>query len=210
MNVRGVRQVFRRVFLARRMRAFLRTFEPTDRTAILDVGGTPYAWELVGWRFPVEFLNVRSPRPRGDGPSIHSFAQGDGTDMAYPDKAYDIVFSNSVIEHLSSFESQRRFAREVRRVGKQLWVQTPARSFLVEPHLVTPFIHYLPKRVQGRLIRNFTIWGLMERPSEDQIATFLREMRLLSYGEMQELFPDCEVRRERMLFFTKSYIAVRR
>ena len=53
-------------------------------------------------------------------------------------------YSNSVIEHLHEFDQQKRFADEVRRVGRKLWVQTPARGFFVEPHLITPFIHYLP------------------------------------------------------------------
>ncbi|WP_255695553.1 methyltransferase domain-containing protein [Rhodohalobacter sp. 614A] len=54
------------------------------------------------------------------------YVQGDALDMhMFEDKSFDVVFSNSVIEHVGSFENQRRFADEVRRVGKAYWVQTP-------------------------------------------------------------------------------------
>ena len=90
-----------------------------------------------------------------------------------------------------------------------LWIQTPAREFFIEPHLLTPFIHYLPRSVQARLLRYFTVWGLMTRPSPKEVAGFLDEVRLLTYREMQELFPDCQILRERFMGFTKSYVAVR-
>ena len=39
---------------------------------------------------------------------------------------------------------------------------------------------------------------------------FLNEVRLLKYGEMQELFPDCEIHCEKVFGITKSYIAIRK
>jgi hypothetical protein len=35
------------------------------------------------------------------------------------------------------------------------------------------------------------------------------EVRLLTYSEMKQLFPDCVILKERVLGLTKSYIAVR-
>ena len=103
--------------------------------------------------------------------------------------------SNSVIEHLSSFERQQAFASEARRVGRALWIQTPAKEFFIEPHLLAPFIHYFPVSFQRRLIRHFTIWGLVTKPSPAAIESFLQEVRLISFGEMQQLFPDCKIHR---------------
>jgi 2-polyprenyl-3-methyl-5-hydroxy-6-metoxy-1,4-benzoquinol methylase len=61
-------------------------------------------------------------------------------------RSFDIVFSNSVIEHVGDAESQQQFAHEIARVGRAYWVQTPNRRFPVEPHLLTPFLHFLPTR----------------------------------------------------------------
>jgi hypothetical protein len=88
-------------------------------------------------------------------------------------------------------------------------VQTPSRWFPIEPHLIAPFIHYFSKRIQRRLIRYFTVWGWLTRPTQHQITAFLDEVRLLTYREMVELFPDCSILRERILGLTKSFIAVR-
>jgi hypothetical protein len=94
-------------------------------------------------------------------------------------------------------------------VGRKLWVQTPARGFFIEPHLLAPFIHWLPIRWQRRLIRNFTPWGWFNRPTAVQVEDLLAEVRLLTRAEMEVLFPDCEILEEKFLGLTKSYVAVR-
>jgi hypothetical protein len=141
-------------------------------------------------------------------PSITTIV-GDGCALPYGDGAFDIVFSNSVIEHLGTAERQKKFAAELRRVGRSLWVQTPAKSFPIESHLLTPFIHYLPVAARVKLLRRFTTWGLLTKPSPQQVEAFLAEVRLLSASEMQALFPDCTLVRERVIGLSKSYIAVR-
>ncbi|MFN8160099.1 MAG: hypothetical protein U0R52_03525 [Solirubrobacterales bacterium] len=88
-------------------------------------------------------------------------------------------------------------------------MQTPSRWFPVEPHLLTPFVHYLPRAAQRRLLRNFTVWGIATRPDRQYVDRMLEELELLSPGEMRRLFPGCEVRRERILGMSKSLIAVR-
>ena len=209
MDVHSVYAFFLRPFRRRRMRAFERSFRPSERTTILDVGGTPFNWELAGIRSQLTLLNL-SPPERSDAlPANYHLVQGSGTQLEFADGAFDVLFSNSVIEHLASWEQQRAFARELRRVGRGLWVQTPARGFPIEPHLMTPFLHYLPLAWRRRLLRNFSVWGWIARPSQKAVEDFLRQTRLLGYQEMRELFPDCEIRRERFLGLTKSYVAVR-
>jgi len=94
-------------------------------------------------------------------------------------------------------------------MAPKYWIQTPARSFPIEPHLITLFIHYLPKSLQQRLIRWFTVWGWMTKPSAEKVSVFLEEVRLLTYKEMRALFPDGKIIRERFLGLTKSYIALK-
>lgn len=71
---------------------------------------------------------------------------GDATDLReFGDSSFDVVFSNSVIEHLFTFENQRRMAREVQRVGKAFWVQTPNFWFPMEPHFHVPGWQWMPR-----------------------------------------------------------------
>lgn len=179
-----------------------------DGMHIVDIGGTQYNWQFFNHRCRIVIVNLAKPTDWDEQVKDISFEQGDGTKMKYASKAFDIVYSNSVIEHLGTWENQRAFANECSRVGKELWIQTPARCFPVEPHLITPFIHWLPIKMQAGLMRNFTIWGLITRPTRQFIDGFLKERRLLSCREMKMLFPDCRIMKERFLGMTKSYIAV--
>ncbi len=192
------------------MKVFAETFNPVPQTKILDVGGTSYNWKFIDCKSQVTLLNLSIPEDISSEPDNLKFVEGNGTDLKYADFEFDICYSNSVIEHLGSLENQKSFAFEVCRVGRKVWVQTPARSFFFEPHLLTPFIHFLPKNIQRKLIRNFTIWGLITRPDKERVEKLLNEIRLLSFDEMKMLFPDCEIRKERFLFFTKAFLAVRK
>ena len=193
-----------RRFRRDRMAIFQRYFPLTPDTRILDVGGTKLNWTLLPARPMITLLNLPSS---GEATVI-----GDGRYVPFRDRSFDIVFSNSVIEHISTPEDQRRFADEVRRTGRAYWVQTPDRRFPVEPHLLTPFIHWLPKRVRAAIARRFTFWSLIERPTPDRWEYYIRhcseEVRLLGARELQSMCPEAEIIRERFLGFSKSLIAV--
>ena len=192
------------------MRLFHDVFQPERGKRILDVGGTHQTWLLVDIAPDVTLLNIDPSGSNTDLPANLHYEQGDGTRLPYPDGAFDICFSNSTIEHVHSWKRQQAFASEMRRVAREIWLQTPAREFFIEPHWIAPFIHWLPKARQRQLARNFTIYGLVFRPTSARVRELVDEFRLLSYAELVELFPDCEIWRERFLGMTKSYIVVRR
>jgi Methyltransferase domain len=133
--------------------------------------------------------------------------------LPFKDAAFDIAFSNSVIEHVGTREDQKMFAEEIARVARFYWVQTPNRGFPVELHLMLPFIHYLPRAWQRQIIKRFTVWELLVRPSESQrsfyIEHFLNDIKLLDKIDLQCLFPDAKILSERVLGVAKSLIAVR-
>jgi Methyltransferase domain len=197
------------LFRPRRMRRFLRLFEPSRETRILDVGGLPICWQGVPCDAQITLLNLYAldDYDRSFMTSNQSTVVGDGTCLDYEDQSFDIVFSNSVIEHVGTMARQTQFAAEAKRVGKGHWIQTPAREFFLEPHYFGPFIHWFPRDVQRRLLRNFTLWGLLGRPTPEHISLVLAELRLLTRTEFRGLFPDCEVWIERFLGMPKSYTA---
>jgi len=206
MNIHSLYYPFLRYFRTKRMRQFCYLFRLTKATKVLDVGGDLFNWSFVSTIPSLTIVNLYSPRERGNN---FAWVIANGQHLPFKDGAFDITYSNSVIEHLGDLASQQTFAREVSRVAARYFVQTPNKWFPVEPHLITPFIHYLPKTVQKRLLRNFTIWGLVTRPTIQQCDNFLQEVRLLDEQELRQLFPDAEIWHERVLGLTKSLIAVR-
>jgi hypothetical protein len=192
------------------MQRFMRELGITAATRVLDVGGTTEAWEILPVRPRVTLLNT--PRTKGEMEDAWAWVAGDGRALPFADGAFDVVFSNSVIEHVGDEASQQRFAREVARVGRAYWVQTPNRWFPVEQHLLTPLVHWLPKRWQRWVVPRFTVWSLVARAAPDRreyyLTHYLDEVRLLSAGEFTGLFPGARVIRERFCGWTKSLVAV--
>ena len=201
--------LYERVFIPfrrRRMNRFFALFTPSTDIRVLDIGGTAETWssEAEGCaRFPVTLINTYDYGPIED--KRFTSIAGDATALPFADNAFDIAFSNSVIEHLGTWEKQQVFAREARRVARKLWIQTPARSFPIEAHLLAPYIQYLPKSVQHRIAR-WTPRGLLQPGLVHEIVD---EVRLLTHREVKLLFPDCLILKERVLGLTKSYVAIR-
>lgn len=97
--------------------------------------------------------------------------------MPFPDNIFDVVFSNSVVEHLPVV-LRWPYAREIRRVSSRYFVQTPNRHFRAA--LLAPFAQYTPKFIQD----SHTV------------------------HELQDLFPNADIVRERFLGATKRLIAI--
>lgn len=210
MNIHSLYKIILPIFRRKRMAIFQQIFKPDQNTRILDVGGMLLNWKLIGCTSPITLLNIKYYQEKKTAPPNFTYVIGDATAMEFPDNSFDLAYSNSVIEHVGTFERQKKFAKEISRVAKKLWVQTPSKWFFIEPHLLTPFVHWLPRRWQAKLLRHFTVWGILQKPTPEKVQGFFDEIRLLDYREFSELFPDCEIRKEKFLFMTKSYIAIRR
>lgn len=176
---------------ARRSGLFRRVIDPRPGERVVDVGcGTT---GLAATEPELEVTGVdRDPRPDYPGAK---FVQADATALPFADDEFDVAYSNSVIEHLPP-EARDAYARELQRVGRRWFVQTPNRAFPIEPHALLPFVHWLPRRA-GRALWRFGVSG---DPYE--------EVHLLGARELRSLFPDAEIVRERAGPFTKSLVAV--
>lgn len=205
MNIHTLYHPFLKYFRTKRMRQFCKHFSLSTQTRVLDVGGYEFNWSLVPARPQLTILNLSLPGVKGNA----TWLIADGRHLPFKNGAFDIVYGNSVIEHLGNLESQHLFATECQRVGLCYYIQTPNKYFLIEPHLITPFIHWLPRNIQRHLLRNFTVWGLITRPTEQYCDKFMNEILLLDEKELGHLFPDATIWHERVLGLTKSLIAVR-
>jgi len=172
--------------------------------SIIDFGGTPSIWVSMGCR-RVVLLNLDEQQV----PPEFVALKGDARKANFPDHSFDLAFSNSTIEHVGTWEDQQAFAQELCRVGKRVYCQTPAHRFFFEPHYFTPFVDWFPFLLKHYwFVRYFTYYGLKWKPSRKQVNDFQSHLRLLNYSEMQQLFPNCSIRRERFLGMTKAYIAI--
>jgi len=200
-----------RRFRRRRMARFAAALGITPDTLVLDIGGTPDNWQLLA--APPRLVLLNTPRAGAELAGVSSWVAGDGLALPFRDAAFDVVFSNSVIEHVGDAASQRQFAHEVARVGRAYWVETPNRWFPVEQHLLTPFVHWLPRRWQRVLVPRFNWWRVLVPVSRDRrdfyIEHYLRDVRLLGAGELRALFPGARILRERVVGIVKSLVAVR-
>lgn len=195
-----------RFFRSRRLRRFARSFELDPQTSVLDLGGSEYYWPWLKVRPRVIVANFEQ---RDLEKADLDWVRADGRELPFKDGAFDVVYCNSVIEHLPDEASRKALAREVARVGRGYSVQSPNRWFPVDAHTLTPAFHFLPRRWQARLARDFTLWGWLQRPTPAEARGFVENIRLLTAQDLQRLFPDAVIERERFLGLTKSVIAVR-
>lgn len=175
---------------------------------ILDIGGTEAFWRGMGFNEPgvtITLLNLEEAAPTKP-PFIT--LKGNATNLeGMADKSYDIVFSNSVIEHLFTWENQQKMAAEVLRVGRYHYIQTPNYWFPVEPHWVFPFFQYFPQSVRCWLTQRFTLGHINRAKDAAAAKKLVEEIRLLTKKELQQLFPESAIYAEKIVFFTKSYTA---
>lgn len=187
----------------RRLRDFTRQFG--DCHSLVDLGGRVDMWRDNRFPAPITVVNIEPPPD--PVPATFTYICGDARQTALPDGAFDLAFSNSVIEHVGDFADQKRFAREMLRLGRHIYCQTPNRWFPVEPHFLGLFIHWFPRRWFGYVFhRYFTMQGLTWKPDRQASRKLIDEIRLLTRRELTQLFPGCHIKAERFLGLTKSYV----
>ena len=173
---------------------------------ILDVGGTPDFWRVVGLSRPnvsVTLLN-RSPATAHSG-TVHSVV-GDARDMReFRDGEFDVVFSNSVIEHVGTYRDQQAMASEVQRIGRRYFVQTPNRYFPIEPHFLFPGFQFLPVSLRAGMLSRRDVGWYKRAESYEAALKEVTAIRLLTEAEFRRLFPEGRLCRERFLGLSKSF-----
>lgn len=204
---------------------FKKLLQPKATDSILDLGGGPGVYmQATLPEHPAENVTIADILQDDLAYAKENFRYRTATlkesdRLPFADREFDVVFCNSVIEHVTipkkdiwectdtktfnelSFSRQREFANEIRRIASTYFVQTPNKYFIIESHSWLPgFIAWVPRSWQIRLIRFFNkFWAKETAP----------DWHLLTYKQMQQLFPDATIYREKRFGFTKSLIAVR-
>lgn len=206
------RNRFRRARLARFLAIVDAIVAANGRCRVVDLGGNLEYWQgledLWGDR-PLHLTLVNlSAETAPDSRFI--CLSGNACDLPqFADNAFDLVHSNSVIEHVGLWSSQRRMAQEVRRLAPHYFVQTPNFWFPLEPHFRMPLIHWLPEPWRAALVMRRACGFYPRARSYDEAQQIIEDARLLNAKAMAALFPDATIEREPFAFLTKSLIAVR-
>ncbi len=201
---------------SRRFRLFERLTGPMRASMerplrIVDLGGTAGFWEHRGWagRSDVEITTVNHEL---DSPDTAGYAniraiRGDVTDLDHlADDSFDVAFSNSVIEHLYTPDRQAMMAAQMRRLASAFWLQTPNYWFPMEPHFHVVGWQWMPIAVRKTVIKHRRCgWRGPCRDVASADAT-VREVRLMTRGQLRRLFPDAVIMPERFGGLVKSWI----
>lgn len=193
----------------KRFKEFIKLIEGLPKpVTILDVGGTENFWMQMGFTDPKEaaITILNSEKIKVTNPAL-KFVEGDARNLLlFNDKSFDVVFSNSVIEHVGSFEDQKKMGDEVLRVGRKYFIQTPNYYFPMEPHFLFPFFQFLPQSIQVFLLTNFKLGWFEKCAAKTEAVEIIRSIRLLKKNELLILFPEGKLRKEKFLFMTKSFM----
>jgi SAM-dependent methyltransferase len=205
---------------------FRQMFGLSERTRVLDLGsesganihsvldGTPVRPENI-------YIADINPKALERGRERFGFVPvlvDPSGKLPFPDGFFDIVYCSSVIEHVTvpkdevwklrsgkqfrerALKHQTEFAREIQRVGRQFFVQTPYRWFVLESHSWLPFVSWLPRRAQLPVLKAARrFWPKTTHP----------DWYLLNKREFAAMFKDAEIRAEKWLGLTKSIMAVK-
>jgi hypothetical protein len=186
----------------RRMRDFVDLMDASTGTKILDLGGSPTIWQSIVFPLEVTILNQpgRVQTCNDTHHTIH-YVEGDACHVdQFEAGEFDLVFSNSVIEHVGDEDRQREFASEVRRLGKAYWVQTPSKWFPIEAHCGMPFWWFYPGPLRRALLRSW-------RKKLPAWTRMVEETRVLTRSQLRTLFPEATVDVEFLAGLPKSYVA---
>jgi hypothetical protein len=184
---------------------------------ILDVGGRRVYWDLFSPEFlhrnkvSVTLLNMEDKEAwAADDSEGFRNVTGDACDLSqYRDRQFDIVHSNSTIEHVGNWTKMAAFAKETARVGRRYYVQTPYYWFPIEPHFLMPMFHWLPDGLRAKMLVTIGAPAQGRSPDIAHAMHRLDDARLLDRTQMSALFPDAHLQFEWLGPLPKSIIATR-
>jgi len=177
--------------------------------SVIDLDGRVGMWLRAPFR-PATIHIVNLQAPPTEVPPWMRVDQGDACALSdeIAGSKYDLVFSNSLLEHVGGHAQRARFADNVHALSARHWIQTPYRYFPVEPHWLFPGFQFLLLSARAEISRK---WPLVHFPPESRAANVRRvmEVELLSRTEMQSYFPDSTLLPEKTMGLTKSLIALK-
>jgi hypothetical protein len=184
-----------------RIRLFVEIMKPIKGTKILDLGGQPIIWDFVETPLVITCVNLPGIA-MVDHQTHHNITYVEGDACHLPNFKFgdfDIVFSNSVIEHVGGSDKQMQFAYEVVRLSNNYWIQTPCKHFPIEAHSGMPFWWYYPSWVRTYLLGQ---WSKKLPAWTEMVAN----TTVIHKRDLKKMLPNAKILTE-WFIFPKSLIA---
>lgn len=176
---------------------------------ILDLGGSDYHWRNSNFAnnkdYRITLVNIENQNLKGL--NNISFIKLDVSGLGYfRDREFELVYSNSLIEHLPSFDDQKKLAEEIMRIGMHYFVQTPNFNFPIEPHFLFPFFQYLSDETKVKLLMKHQLGWYEKQSSRDEALKLARSINMLNKNKLMQIFPGGKIIPEKYFALTKSFI----
>lgn len=189
-------------------------FERKNRVRIVDLGGRESYWRVFGDEYlgsrnvEITLVNLEIFEPVATSRMV--FHQGDATCLPeFRDASFDLVHSNSTIEHVGRWEQVEAFAREASRLAPSYYVQTPYFWFPIEPHAMFPVLHWFPESWRAKLMMKMTLGNYSRAGNMGKAMRNVQDACMLDRAQMRYLFPDSSLQVEWIGCFPKSLMAIR-
>jgi SAM-dependent methyltransferase len=178
----------------RKLERFLALLQPGPETTVVDVGVTNAAFgagstdnffeALYPWPGQITAVgHTELDRFAAAFPAVRA-VRADGRELPFADGAFDLGFSNAVIEHVAGGrDGQRRFVHELCRVAGRVFVTTPNRFFPLEVHTLVPFANWLPSSARDRVVLARGFDDVLDPLGPKELASlFPYSVRVLNTG----------------------------
>lgn len=182
-----------------------------EHIKILDIGGEIGFWKHVGWEnknCTIYLLNLETVPQLEPTPGFVQIT-GNALSLPFNKGDFDLIFSNSVIEHVGSYENQILFAKETMRVCDKYIIQTPSLWFPLEPHSLLPFFQFIPHSIRAILIMYFNINYFPKQNNYKDALVTSRSTLMFTKKRFTSIFPDASMQVERLFGIPKSYTAIK-
>jgi SAM-dependent methyltransferase len=130
--------------------------------------------------------------------NVIAFIRADAGYMPFAEDSIDLIFCNSLIEHVGDWSTQFQVFQEITRVSRKFYLQTPNKHFPIELHHLVPFFQYLPRSLQNwigqKILGHYEELWLLNWRDASKLAELDREICLI---------------KEKIIGITKSFVLYR-
>lgn len=146
------------------------------KAEVLDIGtGSGHiAAGLSAYTKAITSVDVVDERKVEQG---YDFVLVEDEKLPFKDRTFDVVISNHIVEHAPNQDLHLKEAMRVLKAGGILYLATPNKFWLTDPHYKLPFISWMPRRVSNAYLKliqgaEWDIYPLSQRGIANRMSPY--------------------------------------